>query len=228
MIREMRRPLLAGERPRIERSLKRAQRGAALGVLGRMAILVAIWLFGLVVANTVAQLTVPADGGPHDKLVLRVLQLAISVLVLGAGIPILIRNLRRDAAQRRANIALYGEILHSCRMPVIEVEASRIIRLADHPDIGDAFLCEVEPRKCLFLVAGPNEEIIPGEGFPTRSFEVVSYGTGDFDTTVRPAGDVIEPDESHSAKDIHYPDWEHAEVIEKSMDECLVELGISK
>lgn len=224
MIRETRRPLLAGERPRIERSLRRAQRGDLLAPLGRAAGLAFLWLLGIVIANTVAQITAPGDGEPPDRVVLLVLQLGVTILVLGPGIPLLFRSVRRSAMHRRANIALYKEILHSCQMPVIEIEIARVVRFIDHLELGDCFLCEVEPRKCLFLVGGPDEEIIKHGTFPTRTFEVVSYGRGDFDTIVRPTSDVIEPDESLHVKEIHWPDWEHAELIDRSMDECMTQV----
>ncbi len=221
MIREAQRPLLAGERPRIEKSLKRLQSGALASPIFRVAGLIALWLLGLVIANTVASITAPEAGQPPDPVVLLAFQGSVTLLVLGPGIPILIRSLRRAAAFRRANIALYDGILQSSQMPVIEVETPRVVRFIDHLELGDCFLCEVEPRKCLFLVGGPEEEFIKHGTFPTRTFEVVSYGTGDFDTTVRPTSEVMEPNESLSVKEIHWPDWEHAEVIDQSMDECM-------
>jgi len=226
MISEKRRPLVSGERPRIETSLKKARSGEAIGLIGRAAVLVVVLLLGIVLANTAARMATPA-GEPPDQLVLRILQIVVALIVLGVGIPIFLRSVRKAAAERKANVALYEEILHSSQIPVIEVEATRIVQLSDHPDVGNAFVCEVEPRKCLFLVAGPEEEMIPANGFPARVFEVVSYGSGDFDTVVRPLGDAIEPDESHSAKNLHLPEWEHAEVIEKPLQECLAELQLT-
>src|SRR5690606_8656700 len=59
MIREHHRPLLPEERPRIERSLRRARFGGLLLPLGRFFGLMALWLMGLVIANAAAAWTAP-------------------------------------------------------------------------------------------------------------------------------------------------------------------------
>jgi hypothetical protein len=224
MIREHHRPLLPEERPRIERSLRRARFGGLLLPLGRFFGLMALWLMGLVIANAAAAWTAPGAGEPADGTVLLALQIGVTLVVLGVGIPVLIRSTRRALLGRRANIALYSQILKSGQLPVIEVETTRVVRFIDNLELGDSFLCEVEPCKCLFLIGGPDEEIIRHGTFPTRTFEVVSLGRGEFDTHIRPTSEVVEPEESLSVKEIHWPDWEHAELLEQSLDDCMSQL----
>jgi hypothetical protein len=147
-----------------------------------------------------------------------------SLLVLVPGIPIVAATLRRDFRNRAANIALYERILKSERIPVVEVEPKRIIRFVDVLRLGDCFLCEVAPTQCLFLIGISMEEAFSSRQFPASRFEVVSYGAGPADTTIRPLGPPIEAHEAISAVDMLWPDWQHAELLEQSFDECMAAL----
>jgi hypothetical protein len=68
------------------------------------------------------------------------------------------------------------------------------------------------------------EGVFANQQFPASRFEVVSYGAGPSDTTIRTLGPPTDAHESISAKDILWPDWQHAELIDTPLDECMATL----
>ncbi len=224
MIREIERPLLPEEATRVRRSLAFVRRSLVLFPIGRLMALLGIWLLAMLLASSLSSLIQAGGGVAPDGTGLMILLGGASLLVLVPGIPIVAATLRRDFRNRAATIALYERILVSQRIPVVEVEATRIIRFVDVLRLGDCFLCEVNTGQCLFLIGVSMEEVFSNKQFPAARFEVVSYGAGQADTTIRPLGPSIEAHESISAVDILWPDWQHAELLEQSLDECMAAL----